>query len=94
MVAEASITTKPRIPTGIRLATTPVISTAMPTTKHDAGEDRAAAGQAAQRGAAQRGGELGVLLDEGALHLLEQSQLLFGERHGVLLEGRPDDGMS
>ena len=48
---------------------------------------------AAQRGAAQRGGELRVLLDEGALHLLEQSQLLFGERHGVLLEGRPMTGV-
>ena len=31
--------------------------------------------------AAQRRGELRVLLDEGALHLLEQSQLLFRERH-------------
>ena len=50
----------------------------------DAGQDRAAPGGAAQVGAAKGGGELGVLLDEGALHLLEQSQLFLGERHGFL----------
>ena len=53
-------------------------------TKTDAGSDRPATRRAAQRRAAQGGGELGVLLDEGALHLLEQSQLLFREWHRVL----------
>ena len=50
----------------------------------DAGDDRPAAGDAPQRRAAEGGGELGILFDEGALHLLEQSQLLFGEGHGFL----------
>ena len=36
----------------------------------------------AQVGAAQGRGELGVLGVEGALHLLEQSLLVLGERHG------------
>ena len=48
----------------------------------DAAEDHAAASSALEGGAAQRGGELGVLFDEGALHLLEQSQFFLGELHG------------
>src|SRR5436189_178922 len=43
--------------------------------------DCASPGSASERGAPQRGGELRVFLDEGALHLLEQSELLFREWH-------------
>jgi hypothetical protein len=49
--------------------------------EHEPGEDRLAARSLAQRGAAQGGSQLRVLFDERALHLLEQSQLLFGEWH-------------
>ena len=84
MVAETSMTTNPRIPTIVRRATAPAIITAMPATKHDPGQDGTAPGGTTEAGAAQSGGELGVLLDEGALHLLQRSKLFFGERHGVL----------
>ena len=47
----------------------------------DPGDDRPSTSRAAERRAAQRRGELRVLLDEGALHLLEQSELLFREWH-------------
>jgi hypothetical protein len=50
----------------------------------DARQDGSALGGAAQVGAAKGGGELGVLLDEGAFHLLERSQFFLGERHGNL----------
>ena len=49
-----------------------------------AGLEGAAAGRLTERRAAQCRGELRVLLHESALHLLEQSQLLFGEWHRIL----------
>jgi hypothetical protein len=50
----------------------------------DRGEDRAALGGAAEVGATEGRGELRILLDEGALHLLQRSKLFLGERHGNL----------
>ena len=44
--------------------------------------EHASAGDALEGRSAQGGRELGVLLDEGALHLLEQSQFFLGELHG------------
>ena len=73
--------TKPTMPIDQYSEIAPVISTAMPPTKTTPAAIARRWAAAAQRGAAQGGGELGVLLDEGALHLLEQSELLFGERH-------------
>ena len=88
MVAEPSITTKPAMPIAKPSVAVPLMTPPMSRRdaehEDDAGKDRPAAGRAAQRGAAQGGGELRVLLDEGALHLLEQSQLLFRERHRSL----------
>ena len=76
------MTTKPSDADDGRLALiTPVIRTTMPARRRRRRRSRATGG-AAKRGAAQGGGELRILLDEGALHLLEQSQLLFGEWHG------------
>ena len=54
----------------------------MPTTKTTPARIGFAPGSTTEGRAAQGGGELRVLLDEGALHLLEQSQLFLGERHG------------
>ena len=48
----------------------------------DPAEDRSPTGSALEGRAAPRGGELGVLLDEGALHLLQQAGLFLGQRHG------------
>ncbi len=63
----------------------PAIMHAEPGHETDAGQDRATAGGAAQVGTAEGGGELRVLLHEGAFHLLQRSQLFLGERHGNLL---------
>ena len=88
-VAEPSITTKPAMPIRRHLGDRAGHQDRDADEEDHAGEDGPAAGRAAQRGAAQGGGELRVLLDEGALHLLEQSQLLFGEWHRFLPSG-PD----
>ena len=86
-IAPPSITTKPRTPT-IVCTTTPWSRSTASDEQADAGhedhaaEDHPPAGGALERRAAQGGGELGVLLDEGALHLLEQSQFFLGELHG------------
>ena len=60
---------------------TTTMSIAMPTTKTTPA--RIVARRASRRSEVprRRRGELRVLFDEGALHLLEQSQLLFGEWH-------------
>ena len=76
--------TKPSTPTSVMRPIAPAISTTSPADEADAGQDRTALGGAAQVGAAEGGGELGVLLDEGAFHLLQRSQLFLGERHGNL----------
>ena len=84
MVAETSMTTKPRMPTRVMPGDGAGHQDADAGHEADAGQDRAAPGGAAQVGAAEGGGELGVLLDEGAFHLLQRSQLFLGERHGNL----------
>ena len=86
--------TKPAMPIGVICATAPVISTTTPTTKHAPAAIARRRAEQAERRTSQRRGELGVFLDECALHLLEQSELLFREWHRSSLEGRPDDGMS
>ena len=50
--------------------------------EHGTGQDCAATRATGEGGASQRVRELGVLLDEGAFHLLQQTEFLFGERHG------------
>ena len=52
--------------------------------EHDTGDHRAPSSALAQRRSAQGRGELRVLLHERALHLLQKSQLLFGEWHRIL----------
>ena len=81
------MTTKPMMPTTVIWVTAPVISTTTPTTKTSGGEQGSAARGGPQRGAPHRRRELGVLGDQGALHLLEQTQLFFRERHGDLPPG-------
>ncbi len=59
----------------------PAISTTMPTRRPTPAAMTRRRACRRSGGAAQGGGELRVLLDEGALHLLEQSEFLFGEWH-------------
>ena len=80
-VAETSITTNPAMPSDGMLGDGTGHQDRDTEHEADPGDDRPATGGAAERRAAQRRGELGVLLDEGALHLLEQSELLFREWH-------------
>ena len=58
----------------------------------DSTDERTPTVAAAQVVAAERGSELGVLGVQRPLHLLEQSLLVLGERHGSSLQvGHPGD---
>ena len=60
------------------------MSMAMPRTKDDRCGDGAHSRRALQRAPTERRDELGVLLGKRLLHLLQQTELLFGERHDFL----------
>ena len=84
MVAEASMTTNPRTPSQIWALMAPPMSMADAEHEDGGGGDRAHARDPLQRASPQGRDELRVLLGKRLLHLLQQTKLLFGERHGFL----------
>ena len=87
--AEASMTRKPTTPSGQPMLT-PASSSPRPTMTPREPSDHATPLVGAQVGPAKGRRELRVLGVEGALHLLEQSLLVLGERHGSSLRHRTD----
>ena len=60
----------------------PPMSITMPSDEDDAGGDGAHPRDPLEGASPQGRDELGVLLGKRLLHLLQQTKLLFGERHG------------
>ena len=84
MVAEASITTKPSTPSQIWAADGATHEHADAEDEDGCRGDGAHLRDALESASAQGRCELGVLLGKRMLHLLQQTKLLFGERHGFL----------
>ena len=83
-MAEPTITTKPRTPSQICWRDGTAHEHGDADDEDDGGSDRAHSRHALQRASTQRRDELRVLLGKRLLHLLQQTEFLFGERHGIL----------
>ena len=84
MVAEPTMTTKPRTPSQICWRDSAAHEHHDADDEDHGGSDGAHARHAFQGAPTQRRDELGILLGKRLLHLLQQTEFLFGERHDFL----------